>query len=244
MAFFKHPYQIVFEDEQILVVNKMPYVLTVPDRFDKHISNLKNLLAEKYGDIWVVHRLDKDTSGLVIFAKTAEAHRHLSIQFEKRQTEKNYLAIVSGTPAENEGSIDAPIAENTTQKGSMRVSKQGKSALTHFKVLATWQQYSLLQVMPETGRTHQIRVHLRYIGHPLAIDPLYGNPQPIFLSSLKKKFQSAKFSEQSPLLDRTPLHAFHLMCQHPTNGQTLEWQADMPHDMTVLLKKLELLQQT
>src|SRR5258705_11499454 len=182
---------IVFDNEDFVVLNKPSGLLSIPDREGKEIS-LKKLLQEKYGQIFTVHRLDKDTSGIIVFAKKEDAHRHLSKQFEERQTEKIYVGLVIGSPANKKGIIDSRIIEHPTKKGLMVINRKGKEALTDYEVLEDFGVYSWLQFQIHTGRTHQIRVHAKELGHPIVCDELYGDAKPVFISSLKHKFKLSK----------------------------------------------------
>ncbi len=229
---------IIQENDNRVAINKPSGLLSIPDREGKEIS-LKILLKEKYGNIFTVHRLDKDTSGLIIFAKNETAHKFLSQQFEARQTRKIYQGLVIGVPAEEEGSIDAPIAEHPAQNGTMIVHRKGKEALTDYKVLESFGIYSLLQFRIHTGRTHQIRVHLKDIGHPIVCDPLYGDGKPVLVSSLKSKFKLSKdVEEERPILGRLALHAFQLSFTD-MNGEMVAIEAPLPKDMRATLQQLQ-----
>jgi 23S rRNA pseudouridine955/2504/2580 synthase/23S rRNA pseudouridine1911/1915/1917 synthase len=196
---------IVYEDDNLIALNKPSGLLSIPDREGKDIS-LKKLLIEKYGSIFTVHRLDRDTSGLIVFAKNEETHKHLSLQFEERQTEKIYVGLVIGSLSEKKGSIDAPIAEHPAKKGLMNVYRTGKESLTDYEVLEDFKIFSWVQFQIHTGRTHQIRVHAKHIGHPIVCDDLYGDGKPILLSSLKHKFKLSKNElEERPILNRESL---------------------------------------
>jgi 23S rRNA pseudouridine955/2504/2580 synthase/23S rRNA pseudouridine1911/1915/1917 synthase len=228
---------IIYEDENLIALNKPSGLLSIPDREGKDIS-LKKLLIEKYGNIFTVHRLDKETSGLIVFAKNETAHKHLSAQFEARQTEKIYLGLVLGSLAEKKGSIDAPIAEHPVKKGLMTVHRKGKESLTEYEVLEDFKIFSWLQFQIHTGRTHQIRVHAKHIGHPVACDDLYGDGKPILLSSLKHKFKLSKNElEERPILNRLGLHASSLQFE-TTNNETIKLGAPLPKDLKALLQQL------
>ena len=228
---------IVFEDENLIALNKHSGLLSIPDREGKEVS-LKKLLIEKFGKIFTVHRLDKDTSGVITFAKNEEAHKHLSHQFEERQTEKIYLGLVLGSLAEKKGTIDAPIAEHPVKKGLMNVHRNGKESITEYVVLEDFKIFSWVQFQIHTGRTHQIRVHAKHIGHPIVCDDLYGDGKPIMLSSLKHKFKFSKNEwEERPLLNRLALHALSLKFQN-MNRETIKLEAPLPKDLKALLQQL------
>ena len=176
------PLDIVYEDKDVIVVNK-PQGMVVHPAAGHPSHTLVNALLYHTRDLadspegfrpGIVHRIDKDTSGLLMVAKNAAARESLEKQLAAKSNKRQYLAIVHGNFAEEEGTIDAPIGRNPKDRKQMAVVEKGKSAVTHFKVLEQYQGYSLVECQLETGRTHQIRVHMAYIGHPLAGDPLYG----------------------------------------------------------------------
>ena len=228
---------IVFETDDFIALNKPSGLLSIPDREGKEVS-LKRLLREKYDDIFTVHRLDKDTSGLIVFAKNARAHRHLSIQFEERQTEKIYVGLVVGTPAPKKGTINLPIAENTVTRGTMIIHRRGKEAITDYELLEDFGRYSWMQFRIHTGRTHQIRVHFKDMGHPIVGDTLYGDGKPLLLSSIKNKFKLSKNElEERPLLNRLALHALQLKFTG-LSGEKVELEAPIPKDLKASLQQL------
>ena len=228
---------IIFEDDDLIALNKPSGLLSIPDREGKDIS-LKSLLQDKYENVFTVHRLDKDTSGLIVFAKNEITHRHLSIQFEERQTEKIYAGLVLGSPANQKGSIDLPIAENMVTRGTMIINRRGKQSLTDYEVQENFGSYSWMQFRIHTGRTHQIRVHMKDMGHPIVCDALYGDGKPLLLSSLKSKFKLSKSElEERPILNRLALHAFKLSFTKP-NGEKVELQADLHKDLKATLQQL------
>lgn len=229
---------IISETDNWVALNKPSGLLSIPDREGKEVS-LKILLKEKYGEIFTVHRLDKDTSGLIIFAKNEIAHKFLSQQFENRKTVKIYHGLVLGSPLQKEGSIDAPIIEHPAQNGTMIVHRKGKEALTDYKVLSDFGIYSLLQFRIHTGRTHQIRVHMKNIGHPIVCDSLYGDGKPVLVSSLKSKFKLSKSEdEERPILGRLALHAYQLSIEG-TDGKPIQLEAPVSKDMRATLQQLE-----
>jgi 23S rRNA pseudouridine955/2504/2580 synthase/23S rRNA pseudouridine1911/1915/1917 synthase len=228
---------IIFEDEDFIALNKPSGLLSIPDREGKEIS-LKNLLQEKYGNIFTVHRLDRDTSGLIVFAKNETAHRHLSMQFEERQTEKIYLGLVIGSPAIPKGSIDLPIAENMVTRGTMIINRRGKQSLTDYEVLENFGSFSWMQFQIYTGRTHQIRVHMKDMGHPIVCDELYGDGKPLLLSSLKSRFKLSKNElEERPILNRLALHAWQISFTKP-NGEKITLEAGLHKDLKASRQQL------
>ncbi|MBU3741352.1 MAG: RNA pseudouridine synthase, partial [Candidatus Kapabacteria bacterium] len=161
-------------DDAIVVVNKPSGLLSIPDRFDKELPNVRGLLQQKYGEIFVVHRLDRETSGVLIMARTADAHRHLSEQFEHHTVTKLYHAVVSGIVDRDEIPISIAIAPDQRRKGLMKPSARGKEARTNLRVLERFRVATLIECELVTGRQHQIRVHCSAIGHPLLVDADYG----------------------------------------------------------------------
>ena len=228
---------IIAENDDWIALNKPSGLLSIPDREGTDVS-LKILLKEKYGSIFTVHRLDKDTSGLIVFAKNEAAHKLLSRQFEERETKKFYLGLVKGSPAPPEGSINAPIAEHPAQNGTMIVHRKGKESLTDYKVLDDFGIYAWVEFRIHTGRTHQIRVHMKELGHPVVCDPLYGDGKPLLLSSLKKKFKLSKSElEERPILGRLALHASRLLFTDK-DGKTVDLEAPVPKDLRATLQQL------
>ncbi|AEW03265.1 RNA pseudouridine synthase [Niastella koreensis] len=229
--------EIIAENDHFIVINKPPGLLSIPDREGKEIS-LKDILQQKYGEIFTVHRLDRETSGIIVFAKDAETHKYLSQAFEERTVEKYYQGIVAGTLAEKQKTIEAPIAENTVRRGIMIIHQRGKPAITDYEVLEDFGKFSLLQFRIHTGRTHQIRVHMQYVGHPLVCDELYGDGLPIKISSFKRNYKLSKNEEEErPILARTGLHAQRLRFTD-MEGNVYDLEAEMPKDMRALLQQL------
>lgn len=237
---------IIQEDGHLVAVNKPSGLLTIPDREGKETS-LKQILKNKYGEIFTVHRLDKDTSGIVVFAKTEASHKTLSQLFEARETVKIYNGLVLGSPFEKSGIITEPIAEHPYKKGIMTVYKKGrpddpagrgKESITEYEVLERFKLYSWMQFRILTGRTHQIRVHMKHLGHPVVCDELYGDGKPIYLSSIKRKtFNLSKNEEvERPILSRLALHSSQLKFQLFNKDYSLE--APLPKDLRALLSQL------
>ncbi|MBK9254403.1 MAG: RluA family pseudouridine synthase [Saprospiraceae bacterium] len=231
--------EIIFEDDYLIAINKDAGVLSIPDRFNPDIPNLVSWLKERFPELIPVHRLDKFTSGVNVFAKDPETHRRISAQFESRETEKYYIAIVDGIPNPESGIIDQPLAESQAVRGKMLIHRRGKESITQYQVAETFGRYSLLDVRIFTGRMHQIRVHLQHIGHPLVVDSLYGKRDVFFLSEIKnKKFKLGKDEEEKPLLSRQPLHASKLIITHPFDPGLVTIEATPPKDITAVLNQL------
>lgn len=231
---------ILYQDDHQMVVDKPAGLLAVPDRYDPAKPNLMAWLRERYGDIIKVHRLDKDTSGVICFARHTDAHRHLSLQFEQHEIEKTYLALVEGAMAREAGTVDQPIAPNPLRPGRMIATSKGKSALTRFRTLETFQRFSWVEVEIETGRTHQIRVHFQYLGHPLAVDEFYGTRNALFLSEIKGKgYRLGKDQEERPLISRLSLHAHRLAFVPFGKSEKATFEAPLPKDLAVSLKQLQ-----
>ncbi len=235
----KLPFDILLEDEHMIAVNKPSGMLTLPDRHDGDLQSIRGILQARYGQIFVVHRLDKDTSGVILFAKDEATHKYLSALFEGRSIEKIYQGIVHGVPNPPTGDIKERIAEHSAKNGTMLVHARGKESHTQYEVLKALGKYSLLSFTLHTGRTHQIRVHCKFMGHPIACDPLYGDGKPVLVSSFRKKFNlSKKEEEERPILSRLALHAYKLgfMGMH---GQLVAIEAPLHKDMRALLAQLE-----
>lgn len=228
---------ILAETPHFVAVNKPSGMLSIPDR-EKAEPSLKQWLDQRFGKVFTVHRLDRDTSGVIIFAKDAPMHQYLSGLFEGREVKKYYLGIIHGEPNAPNGDLDGPILENPARRGSMMVHAKGKPSLTTYTVLESFGLYSLVQFQIHTGRTHQIRVHSADMGHPVAVDPLYGAGESVLLSSFKRNFKLSKnVEEERPILGRLALHAWKLSLTDP-DGQALEIEAPLPKDMSALLQQL------
>ena len=221
------PVTVVYQDASVVVIDK-PAGLAVHPGPGHPDMTLVNALLAMCPDIQgiggeirpgIVHRLDKDTSGLMMVAKTHQAHNDLSSQIKSRQVTKGYLALVEGTPKQLHGKVDAPVGRHPRRRTRMAVVVGGKEARTNYKVIDQVPGYSLLEIYLETGRTHQIRVHMAYLGHPLLGDTTYGR--------------------SSSLVNRHFLHAFHLGFKHPVNGESLEFKIDLPSDLTHVLDALQ-----
>jgi len=236
----KNKPSIIFEDDDIIVLNKPAHYLTIPDRFVAERANLTTFLKDRLEDVFVVHRLDKETSGVILFAKNAAAHRNLSMQFEARTVDKIYLALVEGSVHKEEGEINQPIANNMRDKGRMIIASRGKPSLTLYQVIERFKNYTLVEANIKTGRTHQVRVHFEVIGYPLAVDSLYGRKDAFLLSEVKmKKYRRGKdVIEEKPLMSRTTLHAAKVTFNHPSTNESITFEAELPKDFRAVLNQL------
>jgi 23S rRNA pseudouridine1911/1915/1917 synthase len=229
-------FDIIFENDFLVAVNKPAGLLSIPDREGKEVS-LKQMLQAKYGEIFTVHRLDKATSGVIVFAKDEATHKQLSQLFENRLTDKIYYGLVHGSVTPQKGKIEEPIALHSSGNGKMLVSAKGKPSLTEYEVLENFKVYSWVKFRILTGRTHQIRVHAQFIGHSIVCDELYGDAKPIFVSSLKKKYNLSKKEEiEKPILSRLALHSASL--EFTLNDEAYSFEAPLPKDFKALLQQL------
>lgn len=246
---------LLLNDDQLVATSKPAGCVSVPSKGETRVAS--RMLADQLGlpfkgevdpRIRPVHRIDKDTSGVLLFAKNRQAQQFVSEQFQNRKVDKEYLALVIGNPAEREGVIDAPMRRDPSNNLRMEIHRVGKPAVTHWKLLQRFRGFSLLQVMPQTGKTHQIRVHLTSIGHPLVVDPLYGSRmrkkdelerEPgLYLSTFKRDYRPPREDEEErPLIGRLTLHAHKLSLLHP-NGSRLNLQADPPKDFRAAVNML------
>lgn len=230
------PLDIVFEDEYLLVINKPANVVVHPGAGNKSKTLLNALLHHAEGQrllprAGILHRIDKDTTGLLIVAKTVEALTHLQRDLSAKRIKREYLALVKGQITSG-GRIDAPIGRHPKQRTKMAVVQNGKPAATSYRVKQRFPFHTLLHVQLETGRTHQIRVHMAHIGHPIVGDPLYGSREKL----TKKMPQSLVHAIQA--FKRQALHAFYISFAHPITKKTLTFELQMPEDMQQLIKML------
>jgi RluA family pseudouridine synthase len=228
-------FTVIFEDEKIIAVNKASGISIGGDRYDESKERLDKLLEKELKiKIFTVHRIDKDTSGLVVFAKDKETHKYLSMAFENRNIQKKYIAIVHGRPSWKETICDLALVPNGNKKHMTIIDKyKGKKSLTKFILLHCSGNYSILEAIPETGRIHQIRVHSAAIGHPVVCDELYGKMNPVKLSSFKRGWKGDPF-EEKPLVSRLGLHSLELILP---DGKKLE--APLAKEMSALISQLK-----
>ena len=232
-------YSVIYSDDDIVVLNKRSGVLIAADRYDPDIPRLDLLAEKEFGRLFAVHRIDKDTSGIIVYARTAEAQKTLSIQFEHREVKKVYHALVYGHPMWEDLHVDAALQPDGDARHRTVVSKRyGKPSVTDFRLIGNCGPYSWIEAKPITGRTHQIRVHLAANGFSIVCDPLYGGKQkPVRLSEIKKKWNGDE-EEERPLLNRLALHAYSIEFKHPTTGESVSFTAPYPKDMEATRKQL------
>lgn len=231
------PLAIIHEDDALLVINKPPGLVSHPAAGNPH-STLVNALLHHCPSLsqlpraGLIHRLDKDTSGLLVIAKTLQSHHYLTDAMQQRDIKREYLALVQGTLVAG-GTVEAPMGRHPKQRIKMAVVSYGKPAVTHYRIQQKFRAHTLLQVQLETGRTHQIRVHMAHIHHPIVGDPVYGTrPKP-----LKAASEACNQTLQS--FTRQALHAQRLSLQHPTDQQIMSWQAPIPEDFSRLIELLQ-----
>jgi len=229
---FKFSEAIVFEDDEYIIIDKPPFISTLQDRFDS--INISDLAKEYCPGAIVNHRLDKETSGLLVIAKNEEAYRHFSILLENHEVHKLYHTIVWGTHQFQEMLIEAPLL--VTNSGKVRVDPAGKYSATIVKTLELFPKHSLLECKILTGKKHQIRIHLGSGGAPIIHDGTYGG-DPLYLSDLKRNYKGKSSSEERPLSRRVMLHSKQLAFENQA-GKLIELDTDYPSDFELILKKL------
>jgi RluA family pseudouridine synthase len=212
---------VIYADANLLVIDKPAGMLSIPDGYDHTVPYLGRVLEPAYGRLWVVHRLDKQTSGVMVLARNAQAHSKLNTQFAERQVSKTYHALIFGSPDWDEKVIEVPLRANVGRRNRTAVDiAAGKHALTRFRVLQRYPGHALLEAKPETGRPHQIRAHLYDLDFAILSDPLYG------------------FGGISPFINRLALHACSLSFWHPLTGMMVSYDAPYPKDFEAALFQL------
>jgi RluA family pseudouridine synthase len=255
------PFTVIYEDDRIIAVNKVAGLSVGGDRWDDSKERLDRLLFERNSaqvPIFTVHRIDRDTSGLVVFAKDGKTHRFLSRAFESRSVKKEYLAVVHGRPPWEEAECDLPLVIDGDKRHRTIVDRfRGKKSLTRFKRILCAGNYSIIEARPETGRSHQIRVHLAALGYAIVCDPLYGKSERssalpggaekgLFLSSFKRSWRGDS-SRERPLIERLALHAARLVLPlweesadiDRDDSNNLELTAPLPRDFRALENQMK-----
>ena len=230
------PIDVIYEDEQLIVINKAAGVVVHPAA-GNYQGTLVNALLHYSPDLaslpraGVVHRLDKDTTGLLVIARTLQAHKVLVSQLEARSVKRKYIAIAQGTMVSG-ATVDAPIARHPVNRQRMAVARAGREAITHYRVRERFRRHTMIDVQLETGRTHQIRVHMAHVKYPLLGDPLYNG------RARRMAGASPELTEILQNFSRQALHAFELELIHPASNEIIGWQAPIPDDMLAVADAL------
>jgi RluA family pseudouridine synthase len=238
--------EVLLDDPKFAIVLKPSGVPSIPERFDTR----KRTVVDETWDIWrrkdpaapkpiIVHRLDRDTSGCLVLAKDHETARTLMMFFREHRVTKTYLALVLGAPQPPSGEVEFQVAPDKFRRGAMLiVEKRGKECRDAYETLETFRGLSLVRVTPHSGRTHEVRLALKHLGTPCAVDGLYGGRDPILLSSFKRGYRVGRGRAELPLIDRLTLHASTIEFPHPSGEGTVRAEAPLPRDMDATLKQL------
>jgi len=225
---YKNPMDIpiLYDDDHIIAADKPVGISTIPNTKTPREESLVGILEDRFDrKMFTVHRLDKDTSGIILFAKDPETHRALNIQFENREISKKYIGIVEGRVEWDEKKISIPVSKSKIGSRKVALSSKGFEAITKVRMLKRSKDFSLVEIEPVTGKRHQIRLHLKATGHPLAIDPLYGRKEPIIMNG-------------QTVLDRMPLHAGEITFVHPAKGEKMTIISEIPSDLSSFISLL------
>lgn len=225
---------IIFEDSNLIVINKPPLISSLDDR-DKNEQNIHRIAKSYHEDAQICHRLDRETSGVMLIAKNPETYRSISMEFEHRRVEKHYHALIEGVHRFEDKLVDLPILNQGNKNVSIDRAR-GKNAITYFNSIRFFRHFTLVECRPVTGRMHQIRVHLATLKASIVGDEMYRG-KPVFLSQLKRGYTLTKNKEEQPIMKRFALHARSIKIN--LNGEDLTFEAPYPKDFAVLIKQLE-----
>jgi 23S rRNA pseudouridine955/2504/2580 synthase/23S rRNA pseudouridine1911/1915/1917 synthase len=229
---------ILYQDESVLIINKPTAYLSMPDRFELESPVVLRELEAGYGRLWPIAPPDLDSSGMLLAARTEAANKALATSFEAGEVRRAYRAVVRGRPSWKQTSCDLPLVVDGDRKHRTIIDGTGKAALTEVTVLGVYGGLALVEAVPVTGRTHQVRVHLAALGYPVICDPLYGDNQPLFLSKIKRRWKGDPRSER-PLMLRAAIHSWSVDFPHPQDAEVRHFEAPYPRDMRALVNQLE-----
>ena len=238
MANKNNDYSVIYSDDDFIVLNKRSGILIAADRYNPDAPRLDLMAEKEFGKLYAVHRIDKDTSGLIIYAKNLEAQKGISMQFEQLKVQKTYHALVYGHPLWEDLHVDLALEPDGDARHRTVVNKKfGKPSITDFHLIGVCGPYSWIEAKPKTGRTHQIRVHLAANNLSIVCDPLYsGNQKPVRLSEVKRKWNGDE-DEERPLLSRLALHAYKIQFEHPATHEQVTFTAPYARDMEAVRKQ-------
>lgn len=238
MANKNNDYSVIYSDDDFIVLNKRSGILIAADRYNPDAPRLDLMAEKEFGKLYAVHRIDKDTSGLIIYAKNLKAQKGISMQFEQRKVQKTYHALVYGHPLWEDLHVDLALEPDGDARHRTVVNKKfGKPSVTDFHLIGVCGPYSWIEAKPKTGRTHQIRVHLAANNLSIVCDPLYsGNQKPVRLSEVKRKWNGDE-DEERPLLSRLALHAYKIQFEHPATHEQVTFTAPYARDMEAVRKQ-------
>ncbi|MEC9476180.1 MAG: RluA family pseudouridine synthase [Planctomycetota bacterium] len=236
---------VIHDDPDYCAIAKPAGISTVSERWDPSAACLIDLVW----DLWkksdpdsprphVVHRLDKETTGVILFAKNSAAQTHLRNQFMARDVQKCYGALVVGLPDPPRGECTFHVEENPSRPGSMRFDASGKECSSRFQLVEAFRDHSWMMVYPRTGRTHQVRLTMVKLGTPICCDSLYGSSDPLLLSSFKRNYRPGRDGVERPLLKRLGLHALSIQFRHPATDEEMTLEAELPRDLAASLRQL------
>jgi RluA family pseudouridine synthase len=233
----KQKIEIIYENENVIVINKISGMYTIAQCGLSETETVLDVLSKQIGQkILPIHNLDMGISGVVVFAKNEKSYKYISEQFKNKTVVRKYIALLSGFVQDDEGEINKPTL---VLKDDVSIDMTGKEAITKFKVLERFRSYTLVEALPVTSFKHQLRLHFWSMGNPLAIDAKYGVDEPIFLSSLKRKYKPKKGQQECPLISRLTLHLETFTFKAPNTNEEETFKSFLPKDFEITLKKLK-----